>query len=676
MRRNIKSSLNSYGMKKFFFLTGILITLQSLNAQWVNTNGPPGGGHVGALIVFGENILAATDESGIFLSTDVGTSWEQVKYNFTGTIVRQFIIAGDYILAGTDYGIYRSSDGGYNWTEANVGMPAYRSVLAMALNGATIIVFTSSGSYFVSDNYGETWLGVSLAQTGTTALAVCNDYLFAGCYSGVRRSSDNGATWIEVSNGLTDLSVQAVAVIDSTLIAGTYQGTLFTSKDSGLSWTKVKQGLAEITDLTVSGSLLYVVSGSGLFRSADYGATLTSINNGLPGTLPVISLAASGVSLYAGLDGGGVYYSGYGGNSWRATSGLPCTVVKSLAASNSTIFAGTIGHGLFRSTDDGNEWEKTGNEIPDWVSIVALATKGTTVFAGTSDGLYRSTDDGVTWSISLAGPQVQSFATTPTTIFSGVYYGGIYTSTDNGINWSQINNGLPVRPVNAIAVKGTTLFAGTEGNGVYRSMDNGNSWIPVNSGLTNQIIFSLVVNGTTIFAGTDGGLFKTDNNGSLWTQVEYGRINSLALYDSTLFAGTYSGAYISANNGETWAAANEGLIGLINSFAFKGTNVFAATSGSGVFINQALLTRTEDEVEGVPQICIYPNPAKNTITCEPPEYLTGRLLSVYNVNGREVLRQLITEQLTNIDISILPAGWYVMRYDNGMTIRTGKFIKE
>ena len=98
----------------------------------------------------------------------------------------------------------------------------------MIVNGTNIIAGTAMGSYFVSTNNGESWLGVSLAQPAPAALAACNGDLFAGTFGhGVLRSTDNGITWTEFNIGLANLNVQTLAISGTNIFAGTFGGGVY-----------------------------------------------------------------------------------------------------------------------------------------------------------------------------------------------------------------------------------------------------------------------------------------------------------------------------------------------------------------------------------------------------------------------------------------------------------------
>ena len=96
--------------------------------------------------------------------------------------------------------------------------------------------------------------------------------LYAGTAGGVFKSSDGGESWAAANTGLTNLSVQALA-INPTTPATLYAGT-----------------------------------GGGVFRSTDSGGTWAAFNMGLPSlNVSALALDPTGTTLYAGLEGGGVW---------------------------------------------------------------------------------------------------------------------------------------------------------------------------------------------------------------------------------------------------------------------------------------------------------------------------------------------------------------------------------
>jgi hypothetical protein len=62
--------------------------------------------YIYALAVSGTNLFAGT-EGGVFLSTDNGTSWTQASTGLTSTLVSALAVSGTNLFAGTDGGVWR-----------------------------------------------------------------------------------------------------------------------------------------------------------------------------------------------------------------------------------------------------------------------------------------------------------------------------------------------------------------------------------------------------------------------------------------------------------------------------------------------------------------------------------------------------------------------------------------
>ena len=94
-----------------FFAVVVLLGAQSLQAQWIQTNGSYGG-YVTCFAVNGSNLFAGTignnfnmRGSGVFLSTNNGTNWTAVNTGLpTRTTVWSLAVNGSNLFAGTDDG--------------------------------------------------------------------------------------------------------------------------------------------------------------------------------------------------------------------------------------------------------------------------------------------------------------------------------------------------------------------------------------------------------------------------------------------------------------------------------------------------------------------------------------------------------------------------------------------
>ena len=145
-------------------------------------------------------------------------------------------------------------------------------------------------------------------------------------------------------------------------------------QNNDVIWTAADSGITNntVNSLAVSGTNLFSGTNGGVFLSTNSGASWTAENSGLTNT-GVAALAVSGTVLYAGTAGGGIFLSMNNGTSWIVdTIGLASTPppntsssafsaydVYALTVSNSNILAGTGGGGVFISTNNGAKWTRS-----------------------------------------------------------------------------------------------------------------------------------------------------------------------------------------------------------------------------------------------------------------------------------------------------------------------------
>lgn len=356
-----------------------------------------------------------------------------------------------------------------------------------AVNGSNLFAGTSNAGVFLSTDDGATWSSVNagLSNSDITALAESGDTdLFAGTWGGgVYYSTNNGTSWTAANTGLTNGTVSALAIASNgaggtNLFAGTSGGGIFLSTNNGVSWTPVDSGLtdtsvAKVRALVVTTGAagtdsidVFAGTDNGVFLSTDNGTSWTLIRDGLT-THNVLSLIGSGTIVYAGTEGGGVFFSYNDGTTWtwtEADSGLTNMNVSSLSAINEIVvsdlgailnvvylYAGTP-TGIFLSTDEGVSWTQVDSGLIN-TNVLALASSasGRHLFAGTfGSGVFVSSDNGTSWaqaSNGLANSDVKSLVAFPSSGGSGpvsllasTYYGGVSLSTDGGTSWTASNS--------------------------------------------------------------------------------------------------------------------------------------------------------------------------------------------------------------------------------------------
>ena len=176
---------------------------------------------------------------------------------------------------------------------------------------------------FKSTDRGANWAAVNNGLTNTEIFELALDptnpsILYAGTRGGAFQSTDMGANWAAINNGLTNTNVRTLALDPtnpSTLYAGTDGDGVFKSTDKGANWTAINNGLTNTAVVALAldptnPSTLYAGTRGGVFKSTDRGANWVALNKGLI-DLDVFALEidpTNSATVYAGTAGGGVFY--------------------------------------------------------------------------------------------------------------------------------------------------------------------------------------------------------------------------------------------------------------------------------------------------------------------------------------------------------------------------------
>jgi hypothetical protein len=361
------------------------------------------------------SFLAATEE-GVFRRDFAGPPWEPLSSGLSARFTEAIDfnpINPQVLYAGTRFfGIFKSSDGGSTWILSSDGLGAasVRDVVFNPNITSTIHAATFGGGVWSSFDDGATWAPSSVDIDGTFALALAvnpsnPDTLFVGTSGeGVFRSLDEGDNWDILDTGLPAGSTVSTILVDprsaSTLFcvvsgAGVFKRVL------PAAWAASNTGLPlSVTDIAMSPSdsniLLATTGGSGVFRTADAGATWTAANTGLGSSSFFTSVAFDPVDasrVFIGGDGVPNFRSGDAGLTWiSAGTGLPSDpLVNDILVADGVLLCALDGDGIFRSVNQGDQWtffsEGLSNLFvnalasnPDDPSEVLAATEGGGIF--------------------------------------------------------------------------------------------------------------------------------------------------------------------------------------------------------------------------------------------------------------------------------------------------------
>ncbi|MFC2102027.1 hypothetical protein ACFLS7_03450 [Bacteroidota bacterium] len=276
--------------------------------------------------------------------------WQQC--NGTANLNFQSLITnGIYNFAGGETGVYLSTDAAENYTSSNQGNDSVGPTRGFAKDDTYVYTCTSQGVFRSGDN-GNTWEQKSDGITNplTSGMIHANSMLFVVGTKGVFKSADHGDTWS--GGGLSSVDVRCITAIQDTLYVGTDGKGVFKSTDWGATWKAVNNSLfsTKVRAIQSKGNTLFAGGqpATGLFRSTDFGATWKLLAGGLPSDA-YRGFACNDELIVAGTFGGGVYYSLDNGDTWRAINeGLTDLTIFDLALNDGYIVAATNTQGVFR----------------------------------------------------------------------------------------------------------------------------------------------------------------------------------------------------------------------------------------------------------------------------------------------------------------------------------------
>lgn len=343
-------------------------TNNGINWTRITPPGYPIIGGVRSIAVSGNIIFIAADfgqdpepGEGILRSTDNGISWTYVNKGLSDLKVTKLLIDSTIVYSGTKTGVYRSTNWGSSWHQINSGIGG---IVTTCLEGSSNMLIT--GSYlmglFRSSNGGQSWEPPSYGMIANeiNKLAIYDNKIYAGTsgycgeYGGLYSSSDAGRTWFYL-HGANE--VFGIVAFNNNIFIGTWGEGIKRSTDNGLSWVNINQGLPSnfLLNLALIDTVIFASSSlnaTGIYRSNNKGNSWININNGIPFTV-VSCMKTNGNKIYVNLNSVGKYVSSDYGNSWTQLGNVN-TNFTDFEFYQNHIFAS--GNGVYHSSDGGVHW--------------------------------------------------------------------------------------------------------------------------------------------------------------------------------------------------------------------------------------------------------------------------------------------------------------------------------
>ena len=132
---------------------------------------------------------------------------------------------------------------------------------------------------------------------------------------------------------------------------------------------------------------------------------------------------------------------------------------------------------------------------------------------------------------------------------------------------------------------------------------------------------------------------------------------------------------ISQNNGTQSETISLNLAaGIYYAKVFPMGNVNSATACYNLRVQT--VTATDQFVDPKFTINLFPNPANSSLNVWIEGGEQKAQIKVYDIMGKLVIQQTSTSTLSQLNVSKLAAGIYILKVNNGKETRAAKFVKE
>ena len=430
---------------------------------------------------------------GVFLTEDGGETWTKTLANDAITSVEFSPNDPNIAYAGGQHKIYRSDNGGWDWTPISgvtfpwgpTGAPAGFPIDFLIDQSDPLTIFSNNygGGNTKSTDGGVTWDLASDGYTGALMLDVAihpqnSNIIYGTARSGVFRSINGGKTWQGLSTPPTYIaSAYGIAIKPDqpnvVIVSSELLGKVYRSTNGGLNWTEV---------FTIPNVVPGVDADQHGFKSIEFAAKPNSN------------------VVYAGACRGSVALDDIFNNDKK------------------------LSKGVFKSVDGGVTWNEASDFHVEDKCLTAIAIHPTdpdiVYIAAPYAGVYKTMDGGLNWTLLSGIPtvdirSVEVDPSSPNIVYAGALQGGVYRSTTGGSTWGAFIDGMePNDPILDIVIDPSypeKIWAGSRATGIYLWLADENHWTHINSGLTTRTIQQLAIapDGEVLYAATSGeGVFR------------------------------------------------------------------------------------------------------------------------------------------------------------------------
>jgi len=493
------------------------------NTVWVGSGEAVGGRHVG----YGDGIYRSDDGGGSFRNMGLKESEHIAKIvvDPTNSDVIYVAAQGPLWSGGGERGLYKSEDGGENW---------FAILTAGDYTGVTDIVLDPRNTQVIY---------AAMHQRQRTVWALID----GGPESGIHKSTDGGATWTELSDGLPGEDMGkiglAISPTDPDVVYATIElagpsGGFWKSENAGASWSKQSDyagggtGPHYYQELFLDPhhpNTLYQANVQ-LGRTEDGGVTWNSVGNQNKhvDNHAVAFHPTDPNFLLVGCDGG-LYVSYDRGKNYRFCSNLPLTQFYKLDVDNDWPVYNIVGGTQDNSTQYGpsRTLNRQGIRNSDWRIILGGDGHDNAIDPSNPDIIYGESQKGYIRRFDRRSGQSLDIRPQPA------------QGEDNfRFNW---DSPILISPHNP-----ARIYHGS--NRLHRSDDRGDSWTTISPDVSKNI--------DRLTLKIMGRVWSLDALWDLRAMSMYGNITCISespVQKDLLYIGTDDGRIqVSEDGGSNW----------------------------------------------------------------------------------------------------------------------------
>jgi photosystem II stability/assembly factor-like uncharacterized protein len=542
-----------------------------------------------------KHIYLGTTNSWIYQTKDGGATWQRLaKLSKKDDLILDNVVVdesdpktlyvGAWVVDHPDGGIFISHDGGESWTKSAAMEGRSVRALTQAPSNPKQLVAGALNGVFESEDSGVTWKLISPAgsneihEVESIAIDPKDPHtIYAGTWHLPWKTTDNGASWHNIKNGLIDDSDVFSIIIDpkenQTVYTSACSG-IYKSLNGGEEYKKI-QGIPSTARRTrvlmqdpTNGSIVYAGTTEGLYRTTTAGTNWSRLTGPDFIINDVYVDPKNNQHVLLATDRGGVLMSNDQAISFKASNdGFSQRQVSALLVdvkNPQTIYVGVVNDksygGVFISNDGGKSWaqQSSGLDGRDIFSM-AQAADGT-LLVGTGHGIFR-------WNNSMWVPEGKIVTREEKTV--SVVRKGKRVNETKAVD--KEGGSVEVR-VNQLDLTGSTWYAATS-NGIYASDNNGASWHggPI---FERTDFLHVRAAGPLVLASRRSSMVISQDGGQNWQVLALPQVltaaNTIAVTpEGSLWVGGREGAFFSEDKGATWTQMKTLPISNINNLSYN-----------------------------------------------------------------------------------------------------------